>query len=61
MMKRGGIAMLENIIDLIDNCLFPVAMCILFYMQNNTQIEKFTKALNDNTNAITMLSERLEK
>ena len=61
MMKRGGIVMLADIIDFIDSCVFPVAMCILFYMQNNTTIEKFTNALNDNTNAITQLLERLDK
>ena len=53
--------MLADIIDFIDSCVFPVAMCILFYMQNNTTIEKFTNALNDNTNAITQLLERLDK
>lgn len=52
---------METIIDLINTCVFPIAMCILFYMQNNTQLEKFTNALNDNTNAITKLSEKLEK
>lgn len=53
--------MLESIIDLINSCVFPVAMCILFYMQNNTQIEEFTTALNENTIAITKLTERLDK
>ena len=61
MKKKGGIVMLTDIIDFIDSCVFPVAMCILFYMQNNTTIEKFTNALNDNTNAITKLLERLDK
>ena len=61
MMRRMDSAMLENIIDLINTCVFPVAMCILFYMQNNTQLEKFTNALNENTNAITKLSERLDR
>lgn len=61
MMKKGGVVRMESIIDLINTCVFPVAMCILFYMQNNTQLERFTNALNENTNAITKLSERLDK
>ena len=61
MMRRMDSAMLENIINLINTCVFPIAMCILFYMQNNTQLEEFTNALNENTKAITKLSEQLDK
>ena len=60
-MRRMDTAMLENIINLINTCVFPIAMCILFYMQNNTQLEEFTNALNENTKAITKLSEKLDK
>lgn len=60
-MRRMDSAMLENIINLINTCVFPIAMCILFYMQNNTQLEEFTNALNENTKAITKLSEQLDK
>ena len=60
-MRRMDTAMLENIINLINTCVFPIAMCILFYMQNNTQLEEFTNALNENTKAITKLSEQLDK
>ena len=60
-MRRMDSAMLENIINLINTCVFPIAMCILFYMQNNTQLEEFTNALNENTKAITKSSEQLDK
>ena len=60
-MRRMDSAMLENIINLINTRVFTIAMCILFYMQNNTQLEEFTNALNENTKAITKLSEQLDK
>ena len=44
---------------LVSNVGFPIACCILLYVQNSKQMQKLTDAVNNNTVAISTLVERL--
>ena len=57
-----------DVANMISSIGFPVVMCLLMYNQMNKQdethkaeMEKITESLNNNTLAITQLSERLGK
>lgn len=58
---------IETIINLISSVGFPIVACVALFVMNNKQTErhneemsKITESLNNNTNAITRLSEKLE-
>lgn len=59
---------LQNVINLIKDLGFPIAVCIAMFWLNNKQVEqhkeemaKVTDALNNNTLALTELRDRLDK
>lgn len=59
---------LQNVINLIKDLGFPIAVCIAMFWMNNKQTEqhreemtKITEALNNNTLALTELRDRLDK
>lgn len=58
---------LQNVINLIKDLGFPIAVCIAMFWLNNKQVEqhkeemtKVTDALNNNTLALTELRDRLD-
>lgn len=44
---------------LVSNIGFPIACCIMLYIQNSKQMKELTDAVNNNTTAITLLLEKL--
>lgn len=44
---------------LVSNIGFPIACCIMLYIQNSKQMKELTDAVNNNTLAITTLVEKL--
>lgn len=44
---------------LVSNVGFPIACCILLYIQQSKQMKELTDAVNNNTLAITSLVEKL--
>lgn len=54
---------MDDIIDLftrlVSNIGFPIACCIMLYIQNSKQMKELTDAVNNNTLAITTLVENL--
>lgn len=44
---------------LVSNIGFPIACCIMLYIQNNKQMKELTEAVNNNTIAISSLVEKL--
>lgn len=44
---------------LVSNVGFPIACCILLYIQQSKQMKELTDAVNNNTLAITLLVEKL--
>lgn len=56
-MKLKGVIKMNEIVTLISNVGFPIACCIVLFMQNS----KFNDALNANTEALRALSERIER
>lgn len=48
---------MNEIVTLISNVGFPIACCIVLFMQNS----KFNDALNANTEALRALSEQIER
>ena len=49
--------MWAEIIDSISNVGFPIAMCVLMYLNNTKTVE----VVNKNTEAINKLSEKVER
>lgn len=47
---------IDTIIKLISNLGFPIVCCIVLFVQNNN----FSKALNELTTTLQVMSERLE-
>lgn len=47
---------MENIIQLISNVGFPIAACVVLFMQQN----KLTNTLSDLSNTLTSMNQRLE-
>ena len=59
---------MEWISELINNTVFPIAMCIIlmYYVKDsndkdNQKIDKITEALNNNTIVLTKLCEKFNK
>lgn len=46
---------------LISSVGFPIAMCLLIYINQNKSLEKLTEQLNNNTIALQLLTEKIEK
>lgn len=44
---------------LVSNIGFPIACCIMLYLQNTKQMKELTEAVNNNTTAISMLIEKI--
>lgn len=60
--------MLENIMELINNNLFPIAMCLLLYYdkreadkQHKAEMDIMSDSLNQNTLAIQRLTDILDR
>ena len=51
---------MNEIVSLVSNIGFPIAMCILLIVQQQKQMKELTDAVNNNTLAITSLVERLK-
>lgn len=51
---------LELITKLISNVGFPIACCIMLYLQQSKQMKELTEAVNNNTAAITMILNTLK-
>ena len=51
---------IELITKLISNVGFPIACCIMLYLQQSKQMKELTEAVNNNTAAITMILDRLK-
>ena len=45
--------------QLVSNIGFPIACCIMLYIQNSKQMKELTDAVNNNTAAITLLLEKM--
>lgn len=67
-MGRGGYMDINGLTQLIGSLGFPIAMCVyLLWNQNKAdekhaeEMNKITEALNNNTLALTQLSERMSK
>lgn len=59
---------LEQILTAITNIGFPIAACIALFIDNRktrenhaNEMKQVTEALNNNTNAINLLSERMKE
>lgn len=59
---------MQNVITIIKDLGFPIAVCIAMFWLNNKQVEqhkeemtKVTDALNNNTLALTELRDKLDK
>lgn len=50
---------MNEIINAISTVGFPIFMCIMIYQNQTKQLNEITKAISNNTNAITELSEKL--
>ena len=50
---------IELITKLISNVGFPIAIAIMLYLQQNKQMKELTEAVNNNTEAIKMVLNRL--
>ena len=44
---------------LVSNIGFPIACCIMLYIQNSKQMKELTDAVNNNTAAITLLLDKM--
>lgn len=51
---------IELITKLISNVGFPIACCIMLYLQQSKQMKELTEAVNNNTAAITMILNTLK-
>ena len=63
-MREGGVLMVENMVNIIQSLGFPIACCIALFWKMNKQDEnqkQMTDAINNNTNVITRLIDKLDK
>ena len=50
---------MNEIINAISTVGFPIFMCIMIYQNQTKQLNEITKAITNNTNAISELSKKL--
>lgn len=51
---------MEQVVSLISSVGFPIAACIYLVFTTNKQLEQLTSAVNEMSNAITILTSKLE-
>ena len=56
---KGGEDM-EQVVSLISSVGFPIAACIYLVFTTNKQLENLTKAVNEMSNAVNILTSKLE-
>ena len=59
MVKNGGKEKMNEVINAISTVGFPIFMCIMIYQNQTKQLNEITKAITNNTNAISELSKKL--
>ena len=59
MVKNGGTEKMNEFINAISTVGFPIFMCIMIYQNQTKQLNEITKAITNNTNAISELSKKL--
>lgn len=59
MVKNGGTEKMNEVINSISTVGFPIFMCIMIYQNQTKQLNEITKAITNNTNAISELSKKL--
>ena len=57
--KNGGTEKMNEIINAISTVGFPIFMCIMIYNNQTKQLNEITKAITNNTNAVSELSKKL--
>ena len=50
---------IDLITRLISNVGFPIACCVMLYLQQSKQMKELTEAVNNNTEAIRMILNRI--
>ena len=50
---------MNEVINAISTVGFPIFMCIMIYQNQTKQLNEITKAITNNTNAISKLSKKL--
>ena len=51
---------MSEIVSMVSNIGFPIAMCILLIVQNSKQMKELTDAVNNNTLTMQKLLERMD-
>ena len=59
LLVKGGEDM-EQVVSIISSVGFPIAACIYLVFTTNKQLENLTKAVNEMSTAITILTNKLE-
>ena len=59
LLLKGGENM-EQVVSIISSVGFPIAACIYLVFTPNKQLENLTKAVNEMSTAITILTNKLE-
>ena len=59
LLLKGGEDM-EQVVSIISSVGFPIAACIYLVFTTNKQLENLTKAVNEMSTAVTMLTSKLE-
>ena len=59
LLLKGGEDM-EQVVSIISSVGFPIAACIYLVFTTNKQLENLTKAVNEMSTAITILTNKLE-
>lgn len=59
--NERGECMYNEIVDLINSTVFPIAMCIIMLTQNNKTTAELKKSIDNNTLTITKLCEKIDK